>query len=78
MFIFKNTWFHKSGLDIETNLKLVVLWLQDWFAFKVVRSKLKLNNSTITDWASFCREVVVNWVVRNSKENRWSRLHHGN
>ena len=31
--IFKNTWFHKSGVDIETNLKFVVLWLQDWFAF---------------------------------------------
>ena len=68
MSIFKNIWFHKSGLDIETNLKFVVLWLQDWFAFKVVRSELKLNNSTITDWSSFCREVVVNWVVRNSKK----------
>ena len=30
------SWFHQSGLDIETNLKFVIMWLQDWFAFKVV------------------------------------------
>ena len=60
--IFRNTWFSYSHVDIETNLYFVVLFLQDFFSYKFVQSELGLSKPTINDWASFCREVIVNWV----------------
>ena len=64
--IFNNSWFRHSHLDIETNLKFVVLFLQDCFSYKFVQSELGLSKPTINDWASFCREVIVHWVFNKS------------
>ncbi|XP_068242337.1 uncharacterized protein [Palaemon carinicauda] len=58
----------KGKLDIETNLKFIVLWVQNWFCYDVAISELKLNKGTVCDWSSFCREVVINWVLRRSKK----------
>ncbi|XP_066946384.1 uncharacterized protein [Macrobrachium rosenbergii] len=68
MSVFKGTWFAKSHLDMETNLKFVVLWLQDWFSFKVAETELKLPHMTIADWARFCREVIVSWACKYNKK----------
>ena len=66
--LFKGTWFEHSHLDLETNIKFVVLFLQDWFSYKCVRHELRLSDSTINDWCSFAREVCVNWVLKKSKK----------
>ena len=65
--IFHKTWFDHTKLDIETNLKFVLLWVQDWWAYKVARTELGLSLSTIVDWCSFCREVVVDWSLKQDK-----------
>ena len=61
---FKGTWFERAHLDIETNLKFVFLFLQKAFSYEFVRLELKLTDKTINDWCSFCREVIIDWVVR--------------
>ena len=66
--IFNNTWFAKSHLDIETNLLFVNLFLRKYFSYQVIRDELKLSDKTITDWSSFCREVLVSWCLNNSAE----------
>ncbi|XP_068237611.1 uncharacterized protein [Palaemon carinicauda] len=65
---FKGTWFGKAKLDIETNLKFVFLFLQKAFSFEFVSFELKLNNHTIVDWCSFCREVLISWGLRRSRK----------
>ncbi|XP_068233875.1 uncharacterized protein, partial [Palaemon carinicauda] len=53
---------------IETNLKFVFLFLQKAFSFEFVSFELKLNNHTIVDWCSFCREVLISWGLRHSRK----------
>ena len=64
--LFKGTWFERSHIDIETNVKFLVLFVHDAFSFKLVRSELRLSDPTITDWCSFSREVIVSWVSEHS------------
>ena len=66
--LFKGSWFDHSHLDVESNLRFVYLFLQDWFSYKCVSFELKLCNETINDWCSFCREVIVHWVSRRTKK----------
>ena len=66
--VFINTWFSRSHIDIETNVLFVNLYLRDYFAYQVASDELKLSHKTITDWASFCREVLVSWALKNSVE----------
>ena len=66
--IYKGTWFENVKLDVETNLKFVLLFVQDWFSYKVATSELKLSNVTINDWCSFCREVLISWVLRHTRK----------
>ena len=67
--ISKGTWFDNVKVDVETNLKFIVLFVQDWFSYKVAISELKLTNATVNDWSSFCREVFISWVLHHTKEN---------
>ena len=60
--VFKNTWFEKSHLDVETNLFFLKIFLFDSFTYKFVTSELGLSKPTINDWCSLAREVCVNWV----------------
>ena len=55
--LFKNTWFDKSHLDIETNLFFVKIFLLDNSNNKFVSSELEVSKPTINDWCSFAREV---------------------
>ena len=66
--IFQGTWFDHSHIDLETNFKFVVLFLQDWFSYKVARQELDLADNTINDWCSFAREVIVDWVWKRTKK----------
>ena len=34
--LFKGSWFDHSHLDVESNLRFVYLFLQDWFSYKCV------------------------------------------
>ncbi|XP_064095722.1 uncharacterized protein LOC135207801 isoform X2 [Macrobrachium nipponense] len=68
--VFKGTWFANSHLDMETNLKFVVLWLQDWFSYKAAETELKLPAVTIADWSSYCREVILSWALKNNNNNK--------
>ena len=69
MSLFKNTWFDKSHLDIETNLFFVKIFLLDKFNYKFVSSELGVSKPTINDWCSFAREVCVNWVFSRCKKS---------
>ena len=66
--LFKNTWFDKSHLDIETDLFFVKIFLLDKFDYKFVSSELGVSKPTINDWSSFAREVCVNWVFYRCKK----------
>ena len=65
---FKGTWFARSKLDIETNLKFVFLFLQKAFSFEFGKFELKISDRTIVDWCSFCREVLISWVLQRNKK----------
>ena len=67
--IFKGTWFERSHLDIETNFTLVYIYLSDrLFSYKYVQSELGLSKTTVNDWCSFIREVVVHWVLSHKRQ----------
>lgn len=61
--IFKNTWFDHTKLDLETSLKFINLYLREYFSNSRVEDKFNLSDKTICDWASFCREVLVDWCL---------------
>ena len=61
------TWFDKSHLDAETNLRLCYLYLSDYFSYALAKTEIRgITHPTICDWASFMREVIVNWVTNQS------------
>ena len=60
--LFKDTWFDHTKLDIETNLKFVVLFIRNYYSCQAAIEELHLSNHTLTDWASFCREVIISFT----------------
>ena len=62
--LYKGTWLEKSHVDFHTNMRFVNLFVQDYFSYKVARDELGLKDRTICDWASFAREVLVAWSIR--------------
>ena len=67
--IYKNTWFEKAHLDIETNILFIKLFTLDCFSYKFASCELALCKKTINDWSSFAREVCVNYVVSRPKKS---------
>ena len=61
--VYKNTFFDKAHLDIETILFFCNIYVRECFGYKFVRAELKVNDATICDWASFCREVLTEWSL---------------
>ena len=51
---------------MKQSLLFCFIFVSDWFSFKFVKFELKLSDKTITDWCSFAREVIVNWVSERS------------
>ena len=84
MSIFKGTWFERSHLDIDTNLRFCWLYLTDYFSYDLARTEIRgISNTSICDWASFVREVVnhnLNFVDPKTKahtntiERKWRDL----
>lgn len=62
--VWKNTFFEKSHLDIETVLIFINAYLRERFTYTFVQSELGLATNTICDWASFCREVLIEWSLK--------------
>ena len=51
-------------MDIETVLIFVNTYLRECFSYAFVRSEFKLSDVTICDWASFCREILIEWCIK--------------
>lgn len=62
--IFKNTFFDGAHLDFETILVFVNVYVRECFSYLFVRTELKLGDHGICDWASFCREVLIEWCCK--------------
>lgn len=62
--VYKNTFFEKVHLDLETLLVFVNAFLRPCFSYAFVKEELGINGCTVCDWASFCREVLVDWSLR--------------
>ena len=39
-------------------------YVRECFSYVFVRSELKLSDKAICDWASFSREVLIEWCVK--------------
>ncbi|XP_042880721.1 uncharacterized protein LOC122258689 [Penaeus japonicus] len=61
--VFKGSFFERSHLDLETLLVFVNYFVREYFTVRVMRHELRLGLATITDWSSFCREVMVHWAL---------------
>lgn len=61
--VFKNTFFSCVHLDLETLLIFVNVYLRECFTYAFVKHELGLSDYSICDWASFCREVLIEWSV---------------
>ena len=58
----KNTFFEKSHLPLLDICGFVNLWVMGC-TFPIIQQQLRLSNQTITDWSSFCREVVFDCMI---------------
>ena len=48
--IFKNSWFEKAHIDIETNILFIKLFTLDCFSYKFALCELALCKKNINDW----------------------------
>lgn len=64
--VYKGTFFDKAHLDLESVLLFVNIYLRECFSFVFVRNELQLSDPTIVDWASFCREVLIEWCLKQT------------
>ena len=62
--VFKNTFFEHAHLDIETVLVFVNAYIRECFSYVFIKSELGLATNSICDWASFCREVLIEWCIK--------------
>ena len=66
--VFKNTFFDNAHMDIETVLVFVNAYVRECFSYVFVRSELKISDKGICDWASFCREVLLEWCLKRNEQ----------
>lgn len=65
----KNTWFANSKLPLEDCGYLTVLWnVLPFPRQKIICNETGCSSSTVVDWSSYCREVCVQWCVKNSEK----------
>ena len=76
--IFKGTFFSQTNLNVKQILNFDNFYLRECFSYKLVASELKLSEPTINDWASFCREVLIEWSIRSGERVALSRLTRAN
>ncbi|GBN68320.1 hypothetical protein AVEN_95295-1 [Araneus ventricosus] len=63
----KGSWFSESKLTMPEVLILTYLWVKktpnEW-----ITDEMNVSEPTVVDWKSFCREVCVDMLVKDSKE----------
>lgn len=65
----KGTWFCNSRISIEDISYMTVLWLRlPYPRQKVISRELKCSSVTVVNWSNYCREVCVQWAIRNSEK----------
>ena len=65
--IFTGTWLDHVKVDIETNITFINIYLRNNFTYQNARDELDLSDNTICNWTSFCREVLINWCLENTR-----------
>ena len=55
----KGTFFCMAKLPIEKIVKFCLFYMDKCFCTRVVQREVEISPKTITDWASFCREVCI-------------------
>lgn len=66
--LYKGTWLGRSHCSIETNMCFLNFFVQDFFSYEVARNELQLSDLSISEWASFAREVLVAWCIRQEEK----------
>lgn len=62
----KDTFFYRSKLEIGVILKFICCWV-DNMPLNQIRKNTRVAQHTAVDFANFCREVVYNQMIINSK-----------
>ncbi|XP_066253403.1 uncharacterized protein [Euwallacea similis] len=58
-----------SKLSLENIMYFTVLWLRLGFPRqRFIMKELKCNSNTVVKWSSYCREVYIQWVLKNSEK----------
>ena len=66
--LFKGTWFERSHLSVSQVCHLNCLWLILPYPRQfIIESEIGVSNKTVVDWCSFCREVCIFWLSKESK-----------
>ena len=64
--IYKNTFFDKASVDKLTLLVFISIYLRNYFCYQFAIDETKWSQTTINDWCSFVREVLVVWCLDNT------------
>ena len=65
--MFTGTWFERSHLSISTVCQLNCLWLNVRYPRQShICSEIRVSVHTVVDWSSFCREVCIFWLSKES------------
>lgn len=64
--VYKNTMFENVHLDIETLLLFINLYLRNNFSYGTASEEFTgLSQKSICEWSRFCREVLIEWCLKN-------------
>lgn len=55
--------FKRAHLDVNTLLVFVNYFIREYFTVRLIQHELGLELKTITDWSTFCQEVMVHWAL---------------
>jgi len=61
------SWFSQVRLSVSKVCQLICLWLNLPFPRQsIIETELGVSSRTVVDWSSFCREVCIFWVDKES------------
>ena len=67
--VLKDTLFKGSHLPIGKTLQFVYHWLtRNTPRHEFLEEDLEIDSHTVVDWSSFCREVLVQWILETSED----------
>jgi len=65
--MFTGTWFARSHLSISKVCQLNCLWLNLPYPRQfIIKTEIGVSVPTVVDWSSFCREVCIFWLEKES------------